>query len=517
MIRLYSAREAQDLEHWAIHELGIPADSLMEAAGLQVALAMGREWGGLRGSRVSVFFGKGNNGGDGLVAARHLAEQGCEVRLWALAPREAMSPQAARQLQICEKIGLKPALLADGGALKAAQRDILSCRFLVDALLGTGCRGGLQGFPAEWAAFLASSGLPTVSVDLPSGLDASAEGFSGTCVQASLTVTFGGMKLALARFPGAQRAGKVVVADIGIPASAWPGNQGACFWPEPRDLRSWLPRRAEDTHKRRVGTALVIAGSRAYPGAAVLAGLGCQRCGAGMVRMAVPAGIESLAQSRLPEAVTRGLGQAGSAQFGREDLKGILDMAGGCQAAVLGPGLGEDEGTRALVAALYRDLPVPCVVDASALTLLAGGDLPRPAAARVLTPHAGEMARLSGRGAGEVEASRISLARAWAGEKGVVLVLKGSATLVAEPDGALSLNPTGNAGLAMAGSGDVLAGVIGGLLAQGMPPARGARAGAYLHGLAADRLARRQGKVGWLAQDLAQEIPKAMGWLEKKA
>jgi NAD(P)H-hydrate epimerase len=339
-------------------------------------------------------------------------------------------------------------------------------------------------------------------VDLPSGLDADTGRPAGACVQASLTVTFASVKRGQALLPGAALCGSLVAADIGIPPRLASGPAWDLL--EGRELAALVPRRDVQAHKRDVGTLLVIAGSLDYPGAAFLASLAGLKSGAGMVHCAVPALPAELIRQSLPEALVHALGDT---HLSMAELPALLALAGQCQAAVVGPGFGRDSEALDLARALWRELPIPAVFDADALFALAGLPPLPSRGPRAITPHSGEMRRLMEPGA-DPEADRPAAALGQAKARGCVVVLKGPRSLVAGPEGSLSINPLGGPELATAGTGDVLAGLMGSLMAQGLSPLDAGRLAVYTHGLAGETQAGAAGLL--LASELCSALPRAM-------
>lgn len=508
-MRLLSAEEAKKLDKWAIEELGIPIEALMESAGLNLVMAMEKEWGPLSEKKVSLFCGKGHNGGDGLVAARHLANQGCWVRIFLPCPRAELAKLTSRQLETCFKMGMEIQEIEKEADLDRFKDEILSSNLLVDALLGTGTNGAVSGPLGKIIEQMNATGLPIVSADLPSGVNASTGGVEGAAIKAALTVTFAAAKRGLMVHPGAAHAGKLVVADIGIPPFLW--GPGGCFLNRKQDLQHLVPLRPPAAHKRQVGACLVVAGSLKYSGAALLAARGCQRGGAGLVHLAVPGCLASLAQGALPEVIVHGLGGPSRESFEAGDLESLRELARHVQSVVLGPGLGESPSARELAQALYAALEQPLVADADALNALSQlSSKPLAKGKRILTPHHGEAARLAGVPPQEIEKDRLQWAQKLSNLTHAVILLKGPLSLVADPSGFVFVNTTGNPALASAGSGDVLSGLLGALLAQGLPPLDAARLGVYLHGAAADRLAAVKGEIGVLAGEVAENIPNSM-------
>jgi len=493
-MRLLSIEQARDLDRWAIEDLGIAQAALMENAGLQAVMAMEKAFGPLSGKAVAVAFGKGSNGGDGLVAARHLSNSGAKVLLLASHAQPELSPACASQLATCLKMGLK---LQQDAAACLAQAELV-----VDALLGTGSQGAPTGAVALLIAAINAAGKPVASLDLPSGLDADTGRPAGACVQASLTITFAGVKRGLVLLPGVKLCGSLVAADIGIPPRLASGPAWDLL--EGRELAALVPHRDVQAHKHGVGTLLVIAGSQEYPGAAFLASLAGFKSGAGMLHCAVPAAPAEVIRQGLPEALVHPLG---AEHLSMAELPAILKLADQCQAAVVGPGFGRDSETLDLARALWRELAIPAVFDADALHALAGLPPLPSLAPRVITPHSGEMRRLMEPGA-DPEADRPGAALSQARARGCVVLLKGPRSLVAGPDGSLAINPLGGPELATAGTGDVLAGLLGSLMAQGLSPLDAGRLAVYTHSLAGETQAGAEGSL--LASELCSALPRAM-------
>ena len=482
---------------------GITADSLMERAGRHVARAAATVAGGIYGRRAVVVCGKGNNGGDGLVAARALAGIGMRVAVILLGSPQELSGPAAANLARLDEVGLRPrAFEPDHLARELGRADVA-----VDALFGTGFRGAPEGEWAQAIAALNEGGRPVVAVDIPSGVNGATAAVEGEAVRADLTVTFGAAKVGVILPPGTGFAGLVEVADIGFP----PDLVRTDLWlMERADVAALLPERGFETHKRSAGVAVVIGGSRLMTGAVCLSAEAAYRAGAGLVTVAVPEGILPVVQTRLRETTFIPLPETGEGTVAAsiERLEQGLEAA---DAVAIGPGMTTQEETAAYVRTLVRSCPVPVLVDADGLNAFAGraDELADRRSPAVLTPHAGEFARLSGSSAAEVTADRVGRARALAGRTGATVLLKGSRTVVAEPGGPVRVNPTGGPFLATGGTGDVLTGIITGFLAQGMEPADAAACGAYVHGLAGLRAASSRGD-GMVAGDLLEPVAEVL-------
>jgi ADP-dependent NAD(P)H-hydrate dehydratase / NAD(P)H-hydrate epimerase len=483
---------------------GISAAVLMERAGRAVARAAVELCGGAYGRRAVVVCGKGNNGGDGFVTARHLARAGMRVAVAMVEhPGELREPAAANARRLDEVlIRVRP--FSDANL----DRELARADVAVDAIFGTGFRGIPED---EWAAAIAdmnAASVPVVAVDIPSGVNGTSGQVEGEAVWAELTVTFGAVKTGIALLPGAEYAGVVRVVDIGFPqdlvrADAW--------LTEPEDVARTFPRRDADTHKRASGVLLVLAGSRGMTGAPRLIASAAGRIGTGLVIVAAPASALPAIQSRLTEAVFEPLPETKEGTVAPGALSLVLDRLGAAHALALGPGLTAHPETAAFVREVVSRSPVPVVIDADGLNAFAGRapELARRRADAVLTPHVGEFGRLSGVKARDLDADRLGNVRALAASTETVTLLKGSRTVIAEPRGEVRVNPTGSPVLATAGSGDVLTGMVGGLLARGLPPLEAAAAAAYLHGIAG-LLAGAELGEGTVAGDLVARIPAAV-------
>ena len=484
MRRVVTAGEMKAIDRRAIEEYKIPGVILMEHAAQAVAGAVRERFVPVR---TAVFSGTGNNGGDGWAVARLLWTAGWEVTVFHPGPEANLPPDAATNRETALRLGIPD---RPWDEVLQTPELLKEYSLIIDALLGTGFRGTVTGDYARLIMAINGSGIPVTAVDIPSGVEADTGKISGPAIQARLTVTFGRAKVGLLLFPGREAAGEVVVDTIGLPASLLEESP-AFYTLDPEGAAALLPSRLPDSHKGNYGRLLVAGGSSGLTGAPVLTGLAALRCGAGLVTLGLR---EGLALSEKPPELMTTVWPA----LHWEDF----------QAIVMGPGLSRAADGKELLRTLF---PVerPKVLDADALNLLAEEDgwwknLRGPA---VLTPHPGEMARLCGLSPEKVRADRLNLAREKAQQWGVILVLKYAVTLVAPPEGAVYINSTGNSGLATGGTGDVLAGVIGGLLAQGLSAEKAAVLGVYLHGAAGDLAAAELGPAGMIAGDLLRKLP----------
>jgi NAD(P)H-hydrate epimerase len=492
----------------AIAALGIPGSRLMDTAGTGAAELIAEAFAPIRGKRVVVLCGKGNNGGDGAVVARRLRASGARVHLWLFARRADVTGDAAAALgrwrggveEITAEAGLEPL----AGALERA--DVV-----VDGLLGTGLTGPARGLMARGIDLVNAAGRAVVSLDLPSGLGADTGGLLGPTVRAARTATFGGYKRALLAHPGAGHAGQVSVIDIGVPQAEI--ERGiATFLLEEGDVRAHFPPRPRDAHKGRYGHLLIVAGSVGKTGAAGLAGRAALRSGVGLCTIATPASQQPIVAGLGLEFMSEPLAETPGRSASPDARDRLLELLARADAMALGPGVSLDAGTQDLVRALVLEVSCPMVVDADALSALAGhlDVLDRAAGPRLLTPHPGEMARMLGTTVAEVEADRIEVARAFAARHRAYLALKGAGTVIASPDGRVFINSTGNPGMASGGSGDVLTGMSGAFVARGLEPLAALQSACFLHGRAGDLAAAELGEEGLIAGDIVEAIAQAM-------
>lgn len=514
---LVTAAEMAELDRLASSEYMIPSIVLMENAGLRVVESIRRYFQEkITNRRVLVFCGKGNNGGDGLVVARHLANQGAEVKVFLLARPEDLRGDARTNLNIYQKMGGRVYSILGESHLQRADIALLYADLVVDAIYGTGFRGAAMGLQSAVINMINKARCDVVAVDLPSGLEADSGRAYGPCVQASWTVTFALPKMGLTVEPGASFAGKLEIVDIGIPrklvesqrfhfnllTAEWCGGQ--------------LPRREASGHKGLYGRVLAVGGSPGLTGAIVLTANAALRAGAGLVTAAVPKSLHNILESKTTEVMTLPLPETEKGTLGRKALEKILEFLKQNDVLALGPGLSRDPETVELVQDLVRRVKLPAVVDADAINALTGAIdiLAGEHGPLVLTPHPGEMARLIETTPAKIQDDRLETARKYAKEWQAVILLKGARTVVAWPDGQVYINPTGNPGMATAGSGDVLTGIIAGLIAQGLEPGVAAAVGAYLHGSAGDEAVKVTGQHALMAGDILDFLPVSFHNLE---
>jgi len=519
-MQLVTAAEMREMDHQTIHSYGLPGRILMENAGRGAANALIRQFPGKACKCIGIVAGRGNNGGDGFVIARYLKGKGWPVAVYLLAKRsDVQGEDAAANLALLDPIDVPVQEISDEASLSRHSENMRSHTLWVDAILGTGLRSDVSGLYAKAIELVNQSRRPVFSVDIPSGLDSDTGRPLGTCVRADATATFGFAKCAHFLYPGAEFTGSLNIIDIGIPAHI---AESVC----PRQFRltqdelsrSWLPR-GTDAHKGSAGHLLIIAGSPGKTGAAAMAAMSAMRSGAGLVTLGVPEGVHSVLEGQVLEAMTVPLPETADGVLDPTALEAIRHLLQGKSCIAMGPGLGSPEVTGQLVRRIISESPAPIVVDADGLNGLDGHtDLLKEASTPlVLTPHPGEMARLSGQAVSDIQADRIGSARRFAEHHQNHLVLKGAGTVIAHPNGDVYINSTGNSGMASGGMGDVLTGIIAGLITQGQSIEGAARTGVYLHGKAADFLAASRGQIGYLASDVMNRIPEEIDLLLAKA
>ncbi len=507
-MKLLTASEMRELDRQAIEEYKLPGIVLMENAGLVTADQIDERFAELWPGPVLIVAGKGNNGGDGYVIARHLMNRGWDVSVLVLAAHETISGDARINLDVLTRSFAELYFAEDGDALFSVLDVIDAPALIIDALLGTGLLSEVKGLYAEVINWINGAEVPVVAVDLPSGIDASNGQLRGPAVYADLTVTFAEAKVGQVLRPASDYVGDLIVVDIGIPVQLSDQHPVHHFYVDAQMARSLVPYRPESGHKGTFGHLLTIAGSTGKTGAAVLTSEAGLRVGARLSTLACPASLNPIFEVKLTEVMTALLAdQDGEIVHGA--LAGALQVCLDKQAVVIGPGLGTGAGTHALVEGLLGQVSQPIVLDADGLNVLGGSldTLRKRTGATVLTPHPGEMARLLGCTVAQIEADRLGAAAGFARDYGVVLLLKGAPTVIATPEGKIFINGSGNPLLASGGTGDVLAGLIGGLLCQGCAPDVAAVLATFLHGAAADRLAEENGESGILASELLKMIP----------
>jgi ADP-dependent NAD(P)H-hydrate dehydratase / NAD(P)H-hydrate epimerase len=466
--------------------------------------------------RVAVLCGRGNNGGDGFVIARTLLQHGADVLVCVIGPVDRVRGDARVNLDILGRLGVTVVEIGDEQAWELHVSEISTCALIVDAMFGTGLNAPLGGMMETIVADVNATDIPVVAVDLPSGLSADSAGLIGPCVDATMTVTLAAPKLPLVLPPAEAYAGDVVVADIGIPHAVVDGVEGRRIdLLTPEYVRTLVEPRAADTHKGDYGRVTMVAGSVGKTGAAFLAGMAALRSGAGLVTVATPGPCLPIVASMAPELMTAPLPCDAAGIIRPTAIDALATLAQ--DVIVCGPGLGRTPDVAAFLQELLARGTTPLVLDADALTVLAGDPAQLTGSEErtvIITPHPGEMARLTGTTVADVQANRIDVAVEFAATHRVYVVLKGHRTIVATPDGKASINPTGNPGMATGGTGDVLAGMIGAWLAQLLDAEAACQLAVFLHGMAGDLAEVELGQTAMTATDLLDRLGAALRRLQ---
>jgi len=506
-MKLVTAEQMRGLDNAAINTSHIPSIELMENAGRRTVDVMLEKYGDPMGQTVAVFAGPGNNGGDGLVIARLLTARLARTVVFLLVPKDKLKGDSAINYSRLRELPVKIIEFKNEEELRTASIILSQCWAVVDGLFGTGLTRPVTGIFAAAIQIMNEAPCPVIAVDIASGLNTDTGEILGSCVQADLTVTFGQAKIGQVVHPGREYTGLLEVVDIGIPEKAVIEADIRLELLESK-VGCWLPLRPTLAHKGSYGHLLVVAGSLGKSGAAMLCGVGGLRVGTGLVTLCVPYELNQIVESGLWEAMTVPLQSPAHGILSIEDYTVIKDALQDKDALVLGPGIGTADETAELINKLYRETEIPTLVDADGLNILAADPtlLKKTAGQRILTPHPGEMSRLTGMTTRDIMMNRVAVTQKFAEENNVFVVLKGADTLICDPSGNTAINPTGNPGMATGGMGDVLAGIIGGFLAQGLSPWQACCLGVYSHGLAGDRLAEETA-AGYLASELADQLP----------
>ncbi len=509
---LVTAEEMRAFDAAAINEYGIPGVVLMENAGrstfMLLCSAISKECSKLKAVVVS---GPGNNGGDGYVVARYLINHGADVRVYLLAPREKIKGDALINLLILEKMTDHIYPVLDESAVRRAAAEWGACDVIVDAILGTGLTSMVRSPYLEAIELINEIPAFKVSIDIPSGLDSNTGRILGAAVRADLTVSYGFQKLGMALYPGVSCCGQVQVVDISIPRRCVQAHQPSIVLYDRPEIEGYLKARSDPvSHKGSYGHLLVVGGSPGKTGAPAMAARAASTVGVGLVTVAVATSLNAILETKLTEEMTEPLPEtAMSGHLGEEALQRVLELSKGKRCVVLGPGLSNTKDILKLLEGLLAEYRGWAVIDADGLNALSGNlkAVSQSPASIVLTPHPGEMARLTGLSIREIQENRISVARDTATSLGAWVILKGARTITASPQGSVFVNTTGNPWMASGGQGDVLSGILGSLLAQNIHPEIALPLGVYIHGLAADNVIKRLGARPVLAGDVIAELP----------
>ena len=508
-MRLFTTEEMRAADRHAIDKVGIPGLVLMENAGIKALITLEKILGGLKGKRFTIICGKGNNGGDGLVIARHLFNNNVATQVFITAVPEEMSEEARQNCEILARIGLEPAILKNRRDIDRLRIAMEFSECVVDCLFGTGIKGDINGFSAEIVRAMNDTRACRVAIDVPSGLCATTGNLSDPSFFAQYTITLGAPKLGLFLFPGKRAAGEVWVADISLPETSAASAGCQHFLLTSEMAASILPPRDDGMHKGDGGRALLMAGSDEYPGAGIIASYGALRSGTGMVQLLLPDCLRgNLSCQVLPEVIVNYLPSRDGGFAVDADL--AAEMAGHAGCLLVGPGWGRSSSRAESLKQVLKGWKNLAVIDADALNLISDHKLLKSAAGPlIITPHIGEMARLTGRNVEEVKADQVGIARDYASRHKLIVVLKSAVTVIAEPGGKVYICSRPNSGLARGGSGDLLSGLICGLAASGISPLHAALAGVFLLAEAGETARNELGADAMTVSETASYIPAA--------
>ncbi|MDY6856645.1 MAG: NAD(P)H-hydrate dehydratase [Thermodesulfobacteriota bacterium] len=511
-MKVVTADIMQKLDRMAIDNCGIPGIVLMENAGRGAKRIVECHYPDLFNRKVAVFSGRGNNGGDGYVIARHLSNSGIDVKVFLLTVGDNLRGDAKINFDIIRRMGVDIFELKDESHIGFIRDQLKSFDLIIDAIFGTGLNSDVRGIFREIIEFINKTGIQTVSIDIPSGLCADTGMVLGSCIQADLTITFAYPKLGLLIHQGPENVGKLETIDISIPGYLIEDENIQDHLIVGNELRSLIQPRQPDSHKGDFGHLLVLAGSMGKTGAAVLTSLGAMRAGVGLVTLGIPESLNHIMESKLTEVMTEPLIEYAPGFLGIKAFEKIMELTKDKNALALGPGLSTKEETAGLIASIIKETTIPIVIDADGINALAKNkdSIKEAKAPVVLTPHPGEMARLTGNTVAEIQNNRIEVSRSFAKEYVAYIVLKGFRTVITDPNGDVYINPTGNPGMATAGMGDVLTGMISSFIAQGLDITDAAKLAVFSHGLAGDTIVYERGEVGLLASDVIEKVPSVL-------
>ena len=501
---ILTSEQMRNIDRRAIDEYGIPSIVLMENAATGVVDVIERHFAEAEG--IAIFCGTGNNGGDGFAVARHLLNRGFEPHLFLAGTFEDLSGDARINYAICGKLEIACDEIGNEESLLDALVHASEADLVIDALFGTGLNRPIEGLHAELIRSICELRLPVLAIDVPSGLMGSSREVREPVIEADVTVTFAHPKIPHVFPPASWHCGEVIVVDISIPDAATEAEQVSLSVTTPLAMEPFVIRRAADTHKGTYGHVALLCGSEGKSGAAILAARGAVRAGAGLVTVITDHETARIVDAASIESMSLSVERA------PESISWIIRFLEDKSAALIGPGLPDDEDSYAFIRSLATEILLPLVIDATGINAFAGQleELNPKGRPRVITPHPGELARLVGVSTDEISADRLSAAGQAARDSGCIVVLKGHQTLIAAPDGRIAVNPTGNPGMASGGMGDVLAGLLAGMIARGESLFETTRAAVYLHGLAGDLVRDRVSDIGMSAAEVADAIPAAI-------
>lgn len=495
----------KDMDRKAIEVYGMDELLLMENAGLAVYDVIKKELCGVRGLKFAVFCGPGNNGGDGLVVARKIHSNGGKVKVLLLQPPVDFRGIAKKNLDMIERRGMEISVIT---SVDEIMHTIDECDAIIDAILGTGITKELSGLFKEVIEAINRSGKPIFSVDIPSGINGNNGLVMGVAVRANFTITFGLPKIGNVIHPGYEYSGKLYVSHISFPPALYENDSLTVEI----NIPDQIPPRKQDAHKGTFGEVLFIAGARGYLGAPYFSALSFLKAGGGYSRLAAPASVSSFIATKGSEIVMIPQKETPSGSIAFDNKDSLLELANKMDMVVMGPGLSLNEETQELVRYLAENIEKPLLIDGDGITAISKNlnCIKRRDKTTIITPHPGEMSRITGVGVQEIRKDRIGLVERTAKELNAIVVLKEGISFIGRPDGKVFINMSGNSGMSTAGSGDVLNGSIAAMYGQGMPIEEAVKAGVFIHGLAGDLAADAIGQDGMTAQDILNFMPSAV-------
>jgi len=509
-MKVVTSQQMREIDRKAIEENNLSGLTLMENAGSRIFQNLKNIYPDLRLKKTVIFAGSGNNGGDGFVVARHLYNYGVKVKVFLLTPFNKIKGEAGENLNTINKMGVE-LIEAETTKLEEIQRAIQNSDLIIDAILGTGLQGKVTGLKAKIIDLINIANKEVVAIDVPSGLNADTGRIEGPCIKAAHTITLALPKIGLLIFPGASYAGKITIEDIGIPSYLLKNNKIKTNMVTKEIVKPLLPFRATCSHKGSFGKALILAGSVGMTGAAYLASEAAMRSGAGIVVLGIPRSLNPIMEVKLTEVMTLPLAETEKQSLGEEAEETILKLMKNYSVLGIGPGISRQAETQRLVRKVIEKSNIPLVVDADAIYALSEDPtiLKKTKTPLVITPHPGELAKLINKDVGYILNNQLDITREIAQKYGIVVVLKGARTIIANKEGETYINVGDNPGMATGGSGDVLTGIICSLIAQGADNFSAAITGVYIHTLAGDLARGIKGERGMIAGDILSQVPQA--------
>lgn len=514
-MKVVTSQQIREIDRKAIEDNNLSGLILMENAGLRIFQSLKNIYPDLRLKKIIIFAGSGNNGGDGFVVARHLYNYGVKAKVFLLAPFNKVIGEAGENLNTINKMGVE-LIEAETTKLEEIQRTIQNSDLIIDAILGTGLQGKVTGLKAKIIDLINIANKEVLAIDVPSGLDTDTGKIEGPCIKATHTITLALPKIGLLIFPGASYAGKVTVEDIGIPSYLLKNNKIKINITTKEIVKSLLPFRATYSHKGSFGKVLILAGSVGMTGAAYLASEAAIRSGAGIVVLGIPRSLNQIMEVKLTEVMTLPLAETEKQSLGEEAEETISKLMKNYSVLGIGPGISRQAETQRLVRKIIEKSNIPLVVDADAIYALSEDPtiLKKTKTHLVITPHPGEIAKLINKDVDYILNNQLDITREIAQKYGIVVVLKGARTIIANKEGETYINVGDNSGMATGGSGDVLTGIICSLIAQGADNFSAAITGVYIHSLAGNLARDIKGERGMIAGDILSQVPQAFLSLE---